>query len=171
MSDPNKCPQCGRPKKPEFDVCFTCSQTNKGSGTGGRSKKSGNEIPSECVLNTFYKGDYLRREIFLEQAQRLADIFGGDRKGMSQSSIRSLFGMLKAMEQRIRVEKNLPEDEMREVYYKFVRHCEYQRKRDIIPESFLNFAKVHLDTATKNNREFRGFVEYLTSIMARMKTK
>jgi hypothetical protein len=80
--------------------------------------------------------------------------------------------MLKSVEQRIKREKEeVHEDDVRQSYYKFIEQCDYKVNQRIISPVFAKFAKLHLDTVTKNKREFVGFVEYLTGILARMKTK
>lgn len=173
MADPTTCPKCGKPKQPQHKLCYSCfkeSQRNRGNG-GGRGRGGSATLPEECVFKESFYGDndHLRREIFMEAAQEAASTFERDR--MSASSIRSLFQMLKDMDQRAKSDPDLPLGEVQERYYHFVRQCVYQQKRDIIKDAFLQFAERHTDVATKSKEEFHGFVEYLTSIMARMKTK
>jgi CRISPR/Cas system CSM-associated protein Csm2 small subunit len=129
------------------------------------------DVPKECIFTTFYTSSgYLRREIFIEAAEKMSRLLTNER--MTQSSFRSLFNMLKTVEQRIKKEREeIHDDEVRQTYYKFVEQCDYQVNRRIITHLFAKFARYHLDTVTKNKREFSGFVEYLTAIMARMKTK
>jgi len=158
---------------------YTCQRHDDRGGHGGgyrggrgeRQRRPPAELPATCIFTeSFYtESGFLRREIFLEAAELAAGVFNQER--MSQSSIRSLFNMLKAMDQRIKVETGLLEDEVREQYYKFVRQCVYQERRRVIPRIFSSFAERHTETATLNKREFHGFVEYLASIMARMKNK
>ncbi|MDP8238813.1 MAG: type III-A CRISPR-associated protein Csm2 [Candidatus Hatepunaea meridiana] len=170
----NKCKVCGEWKaNPPYDVCYNCSQQTRGASRGGRSQSFGGTIPDKCTMENFYlpESGCLRPEIFLKEAETLADIFMNAKPSMSQSSIRSMFGMLKSTERRIKHEKEFHIDCVREVYYRFIRHCEYQNKRNIIPDMFLDFANKHREIATRDKDQFRGFVEYLTSIMARMKTK
>lgn len=189
MPDPNKCPKCGGFKKPDFDLCFNCGQANRGNhpgrgGSGGYSGSSGGgggggyppkpqaTVPKDCIYDTFYQADgkNLKLALFFESAEQLAQIFGDER--MSQSSIRSLFNMLKSVEQRIKVEQDKISDaEVQVKFSEFARQCEYQNGRKVIPAVFLQFVRAHTDTALKNKQEFCGFVEYLTSIMARMKSR
>jgi len=167
--DPNVCPQCGGRKRPEFDLCYNCSQARRG---GGRKTQpsAGRALPQECVFNTFYGEDgKLRREIFLESAEKAARLF--EEQKMSQASIRSLFQMLKSLEQRLKVDKDMSVGELNEVFFRFIRQVEYQAKREVIPEVFRQFVDQHKDVVIGDIREFKGFVEYLTSIVARMKTK
>ena len=47
----------------------------------------------------------------------------------------------------------------------------YNVKRQVLHPVFQEFAERHLDVSTKNKKEFLGFIEYLTSIVARLKSK
>jgi hypothetical protein len=171
-NDPNVCPNCGKRKKPEFPICYDCSQQQRGSSgssRGGFSREEG--LPQECVFDTFYtKEGFLRPEIFLAAAEKAASVF--ENGGMSQTTIRSLFYMLKAMEQRLKVEKNIPQGEVNEVFLKFIRQVEYQTKRQVIAtKSFKEWVDTHTKVVLGSAKEFMGFVEYLTSIVARIKVK
>jgi CRISPR-associated protein Csm2 len=128
-------------------------------------------VPPECIFkDSFYEADgYLKKEVFMDSAHKMSAIFQAE--GMTQTSIRHLFNMLKAIEMRMKADKDLPLGLIRENFYKFVAHTEYQTKRAVIKEVFRDFIESHSDIAVKDKKEFRGFVEYLTSIVARMKQK
>lgn len=132
-------------------------------------------LPEVCIIrSSFYvdkENKCLKEEIFLNAAEEAANTFAGGRRAMTQSSLRAMFNMLKAMDNRLKVEKEIPICKIREEYLKFHRWCIYQERREVIPYTFLQFAKEHLEVATSDVDEFHGFVEYLTSIMARMKSK
>ena len=165
MSDPNKCPKCGRRKKPEFDLCYDCSQ--KGSGY---DKSNVSSLPDDCFFESFLNPSGLpKKEIYIDSAEKAAKVF--EILKMSQGQIRQAFQMLKSMEMRIRAERDISEDVVNNCFYQFARQIEYQLKRGVIKEQFADFVRRHTDVATKSIPEFKGFVEYLTSIMARMKTK
>lgn len=136
------------------------------SGGGGYGSPP---LPRECVFDSFYGQDgYLKKAIFLEGAQKAAEYF--EREGMSQTSFRALFNMLKAVEQRMRTEK-MPQGGINEAFLRFIRHVQYQNKRGIIKEGFKKFVDEHQNVVLDNSDEFKGFVEYLASILARMKMK
>ena len=168
MNVSTKCPKCGGWKKPEFDLCYNCSQENRGAGAGSFKGKQKIHIFADTFLNE--KG-FPKKDIYQEAAENAANAFQNARPQMSQKSIRSIFQMLKTMELRMRTEKDIPEEEVFDVFYKMERQVSYQEKREVVPRIFLDFVEKHKDLATKNKKEFLGFVEYLTSIMARMKTK
>lgn len=137
--------------------------------------RSTDHLPKVCIIrDSFYvdkKNKCLKEEIFLNAAEEAAKTFAGGRRAMTQSSLRAMFNMLKAMDNRIKVERDIPIARIKEEYLKFHRWCIYQERREVIPYTFLQFAEEHLEVATRDADEFHGFVEYLTSIMARMKSK
>ena len=50
------------------------------------------DVPKECIFTTFYTSSgYLRREIFIEAAEKMSRLLTNER--MTQSSFRSLFNM------------------------------------------------------------------------------
>ena len=170
MTDPNKCPECGKWKKPQFDLCFDCSQKRRDRGGSKGDSQRQDILPAECFFNSFLNEDgFPKKEIYLEAAETAASVFG--RAGMSQSSIRSLFYMLKSMELRINADPKIEKALVNDAFYKFVVQTEYKTKCQVIPEIFGSFVRDHTDLATSSIPEFKGFVRYLTSILARMKTK
>lgn len=118
---------------------------------------------------SFYENGFLRKEIFLDSAAEMARLF--EENKMSQGSFRSLFNLLNFVDKKISADPKLPLPYVREQLYRFVTLCEYQHKRRVIQLEFLMFVKAHLSVAEKSKEEFHGFVEYLKSIMARMRAK
>ena len=174
MADPNKCPECGKWKEPHHRLCNECFRKQKVSR--GKPQRSDELLP-ECIFHDSFLNEkgFPKKEIYQEASEVAAHAFENartkDRQGMSQKSIRSVFQMLKAMEIRLRTDKDIPEEEVFDVFYRMERQVAYQEKREIVPRLFLDFVDKHKDLATKSKEEFLGFVEYLTSVMARMKTK
>lgn len=174
MASSTICPQCGKPKEKRFPLCQECFSKSRSSG-GSRDRvpinvSSGKKV--ETRFKSFYtENSALRREIFIEAAEEMANELTVE--GMTQTQIRSMFNMLNEMAQRIKREgDDLNVDVVSQQYYEFVRQCEYQKKRGVFKgDAFLQFAKDHLDVAASSKKEFIGFVEYLKSIMARLKTK
>ena len=164
---PAKCRDCGKPlRDPKFIICFECNQKKREGGGNTQDVM----LPSECIFQTFYdEKNHLKREIFIESAVKAADKFM--QANISQSSIRNLFHLLKDMANRLQAEKDLDFGSARTTYFKFIRQVEYNAKRQVLHPIMKEFADKHIDVATKNREEFFGFVEYLTSILARLKTK
>jgi hypothetical protein len=127
-------------------------------------------LPVNCVFQSFYDDrGHLKREIFIEAARELSELFM--KANISQTSIRNLFNLLKDMANRLQADRSLDFGAAQETYYRFVRQVEYNVKRQVLNPIFQEFAAGHLDVATKDRGEFLGFFEYLTSILARLKTK
>ena len=167
-----KCQSCGRPlKDPKFKFCYECDQKMK-RGAGDIQTIS---LPKECIFETFYDSkNHLRREIFIESADKISEIFMN--ANISQTSLRNLFHLLKDMANRLQADKKLDIGVAGETFYKFHRQVVYNvnRKGDkgpLLHPVFKEFVEGHMDVATKSREEYLGFVEYLTSIVARLKSK
>ena len=168
-----KSQRCGKPLKDQkFKFCYDCDQEIKKEGARDFQTIS---LPKECFFETFYDaGNHLRREIFIGAADKASGIFMN--ANISQTSIRNLFHLLKDTANRLQAEKNLDFGVAKETFYKFHRQVVYNvnRKGDkgpLLHPVFKEFVESHLDVATKSREEYLGFVEYLTSIVARLKSK
>jgi CRISPR/Cas system CSM-associated protein Csm2 small subunit len=195
MSNAEICPRCGNPKDRNKPICSECygksqplSASSARQGDTGRSHTANSYssfrggrtpvIPQECIFRTFYtQSQHLRREIFLEGAQKMVDVLSNapfkakNKAGLTQGQIRNVFHQLKNMEKRIRKEPGIHVDEVREELYRAMRNVEARLVRDTVPELFVDFLKKHLDIAASSKEEFVGFVQYLESILARLGTK
>jgi CRISPR/Cas system CSM-associated protein Csm2 small subunit len=166
------CKICKKPfdaKKDYFETCFNCS--GKERGPAGDSISS-SKLPDECIFETFYDGKTLKREIFIEAAKKAARQFEANK--MTQTSIRRLFNMLKATQREAETaEPETAASLAKTRYFEFYRLTEYQSRRQSanLPEIFRQFAERHIDIAAGSYKEYCGFVEYLTSIIAYMKQK
>lgn len=143
--------------------------------SSSRQREKDLELPSCCVFDSFYVNGFQRREIFIEAADKMANLL--ENTNVTRTSVRKLFNLLKATEQEITFSKEYPVQKAAERFYKFHRLVTYNNKRKIsgekplLPDIFKRWVDEHLDVATKNCKEFVGFFEYLTSIMARLKEK
>ena len=168
-----KCQSCGKPvKDPKFKYCFDCDQRMKREGSVAPQTVS---LPRECIFNTFYDDqNHLRQEIFIESAEKASETFMA--ANISQTSLRNLFHLLKDMANRLQGDRKLDFGIAKETFYKFHRQVVYNvnRKGDrgpLLHPVFKEFVDGHLEAATKSKEEYMGFVEYLTSIVARLKSK
>ena len=166
------CERCGKKFEAREDFHKVCQDCFRGGTYAGRAKTGPpmRTIPAGCTFTTFYGEDgYLKRAIFLESAEKMTEILESAKMTMSQ--IRSLFHMLKSASNALKADRKAKFGEARNTFYEFVRQVDYQRKRGHIPDVFVKFVRDHTDVATKDAREFEGFVQYLTSILARIKQK
>lgn len=181
-----KCKNCGKEALPGQEYCMMCKNTqsntnpnrarhgNSSPGRGREGYSRGTDdvsIPNICLFrDSFYDDDgYLKREIFLEAAEAMARLL--QENSMTQTSLRHLFNEIGFIRSRIKSDRNLPLGFIRENLLKFVVHTEYQTRRNVTKECFKRFVDLHKDLAMKDKREFLGFAEYFTSIVARMKQK
>ncbi len=162
-----KCQICGKPvKDPKFKFCYECDQKKKKSAEDIQTVS----LPKECIFETFYDSkNHLRREIFIESADKVSEVFMT--ANISQTSLRNLFHLLKDMANRLQADKKLDFGVAGETFYKFHRQVVYNVKRAVLHPVFKEFVESHLNVATKSKEEYFGFVEYLTSIVARLKSK
>ncbi len=56
-------------------------------------------------------------------------------------------------------------DPARSILYECQRDLEYQLKRNVIPESFVQFMKHHLALSEKDEKTLEGFFQHLDSIV------
>jgi len=128
-------------------------------------------VPADCIFSSgFFDDDgCLRREVSIEASEEMARALG--REGMTQTSIRNLFNMLNEADRRVKANPDLPLGFVREHYDKFLTQTEYQYGRGIVKKAFRDLALGHKDVAVRSKEEFRGFVDYLRAIIARMQVK
>ena len=166
------CEQCGNKFEAKEAFHKLCPNCFRGGTSGGKGRRDPppKEVPSECIFTTFYDGEcFLKREIYIESAEKMTNIL--ERNGMTMSQIRSLFHMLKSASNVLQADPEAKFGSARNTFHEFIRQVDYQHKRGHVPEVFVKFVRDHLEVATKNAKEFDGFVEYLTSILARIKQK
>ncbi len=166
------CEKCGKKfeaKQTFHKLCPNCyrggTPQNK-AGVGPAPKT----VPAECTFATFYgENGNLKREIFIESAEKMTSIL--EDASMTMSQTRNLFHMLKSASIVLKADPKADFGATRQTFYEFVRQVDYQHKRGHIPDVFVEFVRDHVDVATKDAKEFEGFVEYLESILARFKQK
>ncbi len=125
------------------------------------------------MVNSYFdeKG-HLKREIFIEDAKRLAEKFAND--GLKHTALRHFFQKLRDIEFKLKRQKCF--DSIKDDIYGLVPLAYYQynrivNNRRVIPESFKNFIEENVNLAVKSEENFRGFVEYLKSILAYSKER
>lgn len=171
-----KCKNCGKETFGNYEYCMNCKPKSNNPGSSGVYSTAGQRssaLPAECVFkDSFYEPDgFLKRAIFIEAAEKMAQELQRQDPPMTQTSLRQLFNMVKSIDMRLKADRKLPLGFIRESFFKFVVQTEYQTKRKVVCDLFRDFVIAHEDLATKDQKEFRGFAEYLTAILARMKMK
>lgn len=151
-----KCERCGRefePREPHFRFCPNCFSPTK------------SESPnlSGLLLKGYYdeKG-HPQKEVYIDVPQKLATIFFSSKPQLAIKQLRDVHrkilraktkAMLRGMESA------------RSILYECQRDLEYQLKRNVIPDSFVQFMKHHLALAEKDEKSLEGFFQHLDSIV------
>ena len=166
-----KCKICGKNTLGNYEYCLNCKPSSGRQRDYGPQSRERPGLPAHCIFNdSFYAADgYLKREVNIEAAEAMSEIL--QRERMTQASIRNLFNVISSMKMKLKADRDLPPGFIRENFLKFVTQVEYQTKRGVIPETFRKFIEVHTDLAIKDKKEFLGFADFLTAIVARMKQK
>lgn len=176
MVEMGKCKSCGKETFGNYEYCMNCKPKSNNPGSSGVYSTAGQRfsaLPAECVFkDSFYEPDgFLKRAIFIEAAEKMAQRLQAQNPPMTQTAMRQLFNMVKSIDMGLKAKPELPIGFIRENFLKFVTQTEYQAKRGVVCELFREFVIAHEDIATKDQKEFRGFAEYMTAILARMKMK
>jgi len=178
MDEKRTCTNCGRefiPEEPMQLLCPDCARklgSNPGRGKGDRYKQKGvrSEIPAYCFFDSFYDDNgKLKKEIFLDAAKTVAEIF--ERNRITASSLRKFFSIVKAIDQRLSANPKLKIEDVRDSFYKIIPLVNYQYKRGVIKRVLVDFLEGNFETAIKSREEFKGFAHYFTSIICYAKQK
>ncbi|MCX7803681.1 MAG: type III-A CRISPR-associated protein Csm2 [Planctomycetota bacterium] len=128
-------------------------------------------IPAECVFQSYYgEGGTLRREIFIEAAERVARLFNSREGNVRPFALRLFLNRVRAIDRDLRT-KACTMDQVRERMYAVRRDAAYQVGRRTLGPVFVEFLTRNLEPALKDEREFHGFVEYFTSVAAYCRQK
>ncbi|NPV46795.1 MAG: hypothetical protein HPY69_07545 [Armatimonadetes bacterium] len=174
-SDGTKCPQCGGRKKPDFDLCYECSQKQRGGGQSYRGGSAGapeppSKLPPECVFDTFYGADgKLRPELFFVAAQRLADVF--HESGLKKTQLRRMHSSLMRITAPIRTGRD-DFDAAKEAFGIFyTERIVYQLGRGLIRPVVKEFFDKHRELVLSRPEEMLGLLQYLASLVCYFECK
>ncbi len=148
-----RCEKCGKEfeaRRPEFEICPHCYSSQKRS-----------DISSELLLKSYYNEEgNLLKEVFIGIPEEIAKIFAKD--GLATKQLRDFH--LKILKSRTKANlKGIRAT--RPILYECHRDVEYQLKRGIAPQSFVQFMKHHLALAEKDEKALEGFYQHLDSIV------
>lgn len=171
-----KCKNCGKETLLGYEYCPQCAAAHRSPIQDRHSRnrtqfRGQGGLPESCIFKeSFFDDDgYLKRDVSMEASERMARLL--ENEGMTQTSIRNLFNMIKNADMRLKSDPDLPLGFVREQYSKFVTQTEYQFKRGIVKKNFRDFVVAHEGMAIRNRKEFQGFVDYFAAIVARIKIK
>jgi len=157
-----RCERCGRefePREPHFRFCQNCFSSPQGETFN----------VSGLLLKTYFYGKgYILKDIYIDYPQKLANIFFNSRPTLAIKQLRDVHRKIlnaktKAMLKGI--------DHAKPILYQCQTDLEYQLKRNIIPDCFVQFMKHHLALAEKDEKSLDGFFKHLDSIVCYFPTK
>ncbi len=151
-----KCEKCGRefePKEPHFRFCPNCFSSTKSETS---------DLSGFLLKGYFDQGGQPLKEVYIGVPQKLAHIFFNSRPPLAIKQLREVHRKILKAKTRTLL-KGI--DPARSILYECQRDLEYQLKRNVIPESFVQFMKHHLALSEKDEKTLEGFFQHLDSIV------
>jgi CRISPR/Cas system CSM-associated protein Csm2 small subunit len=151
-----RCERCGRefePKEPQFRFCSNCFS---------KTRSETSDL-SNLLLNAYYNpGGHPVKEVYIDVPQKLANLFFNSKPQLAIKQLRDVHRKILKAKTKALLHGI---DPARSVLYECQRDLEYQFKRNIIPECFIQFMKHHLTLAEKDEKSLEGFFQHLDSIV------
>ncbi len=153
-----KCEICGKmfeAKQEYFKTCFECHSKEQ-----SKSKEK-TSLTQDLLLKIYFdeKGNLLK-DIFIGVPVKIAELF--NKNGLKIKQLRDFYSIIsgartKALLKGIEIARPL--------LWQCVSKLEYQLKREIIPQSFVDFMKYHVELAQKDEKSLDAFYQHLDSIV------
>ncbi|OQX79253.1 MAG: type III-A CRISPR-associated protein Csm2 [Candidatus Omnitrophica bacterium 4484_70.1] len=148
------CKICGRKfeaKQEHFDICYECYT---------KQKQKQDKISALFIDEYFDAEGRLKKEIFIDIPEKIAHLLSQD--GLKINQLREFYQIIsKAYREGIR--KGLKE--VLPILWKCKPQLEYQRKRDIVPQSFVDFMNHHLNLAQKDIKHLEAFFQHFDAVV------
>lgn len=168
-SDGTRCPECGGSKKPEFELCYACSQKQGGggrapSGSNARNPEQTPKLASDCVFESFYgENGKLRPQLFFQAPQKLASDL--HKAGLTPHALRLLYQGFFGFAAPLRDNRLdfATAQERFGVFY--VERVVRQTQRGMLPPLMKSLIDSHRDVALRNREEMLGLFRYLTNLL------
>ena len=127
------------------------------------SPQSETATVSGLLLKAYYKEDgNILKEVYMHTPSQLANIFFNSRPSLAIKQLRDVHRKISRAKTRALL-KGI--DSARAFLYECQNDLEYQLKRSVVPESFIQFMKHHLALAEKDEKSLEGFFKHLDSIV------
>jgi len=117
--------------------------------------------------NYFDEKGRLKKEVFIEDAKRMAEIFSND--NLKYNALRNFYNKIREIE--FKLKRNKIFENIKQDIYSLVPLVNYQYNREIVPLSYKNFIEKQVELAVKDEQNFYAFLEYHKSILAYSKEK
>jgi CRISPR/Cas system CSM-associated protein Csm2 small subunit len=113
------------------------------------------------LLKTYFdENGNLLKEIYIELPNNVAELFSRDRLKIKQ--LRDFYSIISGVRNKALL-KGI--EQARPLLWQCVSKLEYQLKREIIPQSFVDFMKHHIELAQKDEKSLDAFYQHLDSIV------
>lgn len=127
------------------------------------SSSSATESAPNDYLKDGYFDEYgLRRWVFAEGARKVANQLTA--ANMKSTSLRRFYNRLKAIDEFFQRQKDF--GVVRPKLYAFQIMAEDAQAREVVPSEFVQFVRQNVVLAVKDEKQFKGFLEYLQSVVA-----
>lgn len=151
-----KCEKCGREfevKEIQFKLCPSCFSSWKANSS---------DISHYLIKNYYDSKGHPLKEIYIGIPKEIGNIFVKSKPPLTIKQLRDVHRQIlkaktKAMLKGI--------ESARYILYECERDLEYQLKRKVIPDSFMEFMKHHLALAEKDEKSLEGFFQHLDSVV------
>lgn len=118
-------------------------------------------LDQNLLLQSYFdEAGNLLKEVFIDVPQKIAVDFYN--QGLKIKQLRDFHSRI-AFANKKSLLKGI--DAARSLLWECRTHLEYQLKRNVIPESFAEFVRNHIELAEKNEKNLEGFYEHLNSIV------
>ena len=169
---PDNCPTCGGPKKPEFPLCYACSQKRPDSAdrSGARPREGGAPPPSlaaNLVFSSFYgENGKLHKTLFFDAPQQAAEAFQRARSpDLTKTAFRMLYQGFQSFAGPLR-DRRMDFDTAQERFGVFYgERVARQVQRGYLPPLVRELIDRHRDLILSSREEMLGFFRYLTNIL------
>ena len=156
-----KCEKCGKmfeAKQEYYKVCYECNIAKQSKNE--RGEKS---LLSDLLLKSyFYEKGNLVKEIFLDIPDKIAKKLYQDHPSLKMKQLRDFYSIISNARTSALL-KGI--DSVRSILWQCATKLEYQLKREIIPQSFVDFMRHHLKLAEKDEKHLDAFYQHLDSIV------
>ena len=168
------CLSCGKPTLPNYKYCMQCKGENpekkqniSNPPAQNRQESHFTGFGSAYLKNGYFKDGYLRKEIFTDEAVKVAEKLA--EKGMSKAALRRFYNKLRGIYARYKDTRNF--EEIKPALYSFYPNATdaTMRNNNNVPYEFRHFININVALAEKDPEHLKGFVEHFQSVLAYFK--
>lgn len=134
-----------------------------GGYQGGRGDVN---LPQHLLLDSFYDGENLKREVFRDIPEQIANTFKD--ADMKSTSLRRFYNVVRRAYDKYRFSDAHDFAPSRELIQSLDHLASYSQTRDVTKPCFTKFIKHYIDIAEKSPENLRGFKMLFESVIGFM---